>query len=44
MASPGQALEWVEATLTRLYMGKVGDSSGGLRRMQPTSDEAAQSD
>jgi len=35
-----QALEWVEATLTRLYMGKMGTVLGGLRRMQPTSDEA----
>lgn len=35
-----QALEWVEATLTRLYMGKVGTVLGGLRRMQPTSAEA----
>jgi len=35
-----QALEWVEATLTRLYMAKVGTVLGGLRRMQPTSDEA----
>jgi hypothetical protein len=35
-----QALEWVEATLTRLYMGKIGTVLGGLRRMQPTSDEA----
>jgi hypothetical protein len=35
-----QALEWVEATLTRLYMGKVGTILGGLRRMQPTSAEA----
>ena len=35
-----QALEWVEATLTRLYMGKMGTILGGLRRMQPTSDEA----
>jgi len=34
------AQEWVEATLTRLYMGKVGQVLGGLRRMQPTSDEA----
>ena len=32
-----QALEWVEATLTRLYMGKVGTVLGGLRRMQATS-------
>jgi hypothetical protein len=35
-----QALEWVEATLTRLYMGKIGTVLGGLRRMQPTSEEA----
>ena len=35
-----QAQEWVEATLTRLYMGKVGAVLAGLRRMQPTSDEA----
>jgi hypothetical protein len=35
-----QALEWVEATLTRLYMGKMGTVLGGLRRIQPTSDEA----
>jgi hypothetical protein len=35
-----QALEWVEATFTRLYMGKMGTVLGGLRRMQPTSDEA----
>jgi Uncharacterised protein family (UPF0236) len=34
------ALEWVEATLTRLYLGKAGQVLGGLRRMQPTSDEA----
>ena len=38
--NPLQAQEWVEATLTRLYMGKVGSVLGGLRRMQPTSDEA----
>ena len=35
-----QAQEWVEATLTRLYMGKVGHVLGGLRRMQPTSEAA----
>jgi hypothetical protein len=35
-----QALEWVEATLTRLYQGQVGVVLGGLRRMQPTSGEA----
>ena len=36
-----QALEWIESTLTRLYMGHVGAVLGGLRRMQPTSEEAA---
>ena len=35
-----QALEWAEATLTRLYRGKMGTVLGGLRRMQPTSEEA----
>ena len=39
-ADPVCAREWVEATLTRLYLGKVGQVLGGLRRMQPTSDEA----
>lgn len=38
---PLQAREWVEATMTRLYMGKVGAVLGGLRRMHPTSEEAA---
>ena len=37
---PLQAQEWVEATLTRLYMGKVGWVLGGLQRMQPTSEDA----
>ncbi len=36
-----QALEWVEATLTRLYVGKGGLVLGGLRRMQAQSEEAA---
>ncbi len=35
-----QALEWVEATMTRLSLGKVGVVLGGLRRMQAQSDEA----
>jgi hypothetical protein len=34
-------LEWVEATMTRLYLGKVGLVLGGLQRMQAQSDEAA---
>jgi len=38
--SSERALEWVEATLTRLYLGKVGWVLGGLRRMQPASEEA----
>jgi hypothetical protein len=37
-----QGLEGAEATMTRLYLGKVSAVLGGLRRMQPTSDEAAQ--
>lgn len=37
---PEQAREWAEATLTRLYLGKVGQVLGGLRRMQPISDDA----
>ena len=36
-----QALQWVEAPLSRLYLGQVGAVLGGLRRMIPTSDEAA---
>src|SRR5712691_1652968 len=36
-----QALEWVEATMTRLYLGKAGVVLAGLKRMRPTSDEAA---
>jgi hypothetical protein len=39
-SDPLHALQWVEATLTRLYLGKVGQVLGGLRRMQPTSAEA----
>ena len=34
-----QAVEWVEATMTRLYLGKVSFVLGGLRRMQAQSDE-----
>ena len=37
----GQALEGGEATLTRLYLGKMGLVLGGLKRMQAQSDEAA---
>jgi hypothetical protein len=37
-----QAVEWVEATMTRLSLGRVSSVLGGLRRMQPQSDEATQ--
>jgi len=36
-----QAVEWVEATMTRLYLGKGGVVLAGLKRMRPTSNEAA---
>ncbi|MDH3602011.1 MAG: ISKra4 family transposase [Candidatus Tectomicrobia bacterium] len=36
-----QALEWVEATLTRLYLGKAGAVLGGLKRLHAPSEEAA---
>jgi hypothetical protein len=36
-----QAQEWVEATLTRLCMDKMGAVLAGLQRLRPTSDEAA---
>jgi hypothetical protein len=38
--APQRALEWVDSTLTRLYLGKVGWVLGGLRRMQAVSEEA----
>lgn len=31
------ALEWAEATLTRLFDGQIGQVLGGLKRMQPVS-------
>ena len=37
-----QAHEWVEATLTRLYLGKISAVLGGLKRMQTASEEAEQ--
>jgi Uncharacterised protein family (UPF0236) len=39
--SAERALAWVEATLTRLYVGKVEWVLGGLKRMKATSEEAA---
>jgi hypothetical protein len=35
------AVEWVEATMTRLYLGQVGVVLAGLKRMRPTSNDAA---
>jgi Uncharacterised protein family (UPF0236) len=37
-----QAHEWVEATLTRLYLGNISAVLGGLKRMQAASEEAEQ--
>jgi hypothetical protein len=37
----GQALEWAEATMTRLYVGKVGSVLAGLGRRRLTSADAA---
>ena len=37
---PLHAWQWVEAPLTRLYIGKAGRVLGGLRRMPPTSVDA----
>jgi len=34
-------MEWVEATMTRLYLGKVGSVLGGLRRLHAQAPEAA---
>ena len=36
-----RAMEWVEVTMTRLYLGKVGSVLGGLRRLHAQSPEAA---
>jgi Uncharacterised protein family (UPF0236) len=38
--NPLQSQEWVEMTLTRLYLGQVGRVLGGLRRMKPSSEDA----
>src|SRR5262249_22771 len=40
-ASSGRALEWVEATLPRLSLGKGGWGLGGLQRMKAASEAAA---
>ncbi len=38
---PEQALEWVEATMARLFAGEVDGVIWGLQRMRPASDPAA---
>lgn len=38
---PEQALEWVEATMARLFAGEVDRVIWGLRRMRPATDPAA---
>ncbi|MBI3300933.1 MAG: ISKra4 family transposase [Deltaproteobacteria bacterium] len=38
---PEQALEWVEATMTRLFAGEVDGVIWGLQRMRPATDIAA---
>lgn len=37
-----ECLEWVEATLCRLFYGEVGHVVAGLRRMKPKSPQAAE--
>jgi hypothetical protein len=34
------ALQWAEATISRLFLGQVGAVIGGLKRMVPSGDEA----
>ena len=38
---PEQALEWVEATMARLFAGEVDGVLWGLQRLRPASDSAA---
>lgn len=38
---PEQALEWVEATIARLFAGEVAGVLWGLQRMRPASAQAA---
>jgi uncharacterized protein (DUF1499 family) len=38
---PEQALEWVEATIARLFAGEVAGVIWGLQRMRPASAQAA---
>lgn len=38
---PDKALEWVEATMARLFWGEIAGVIWGLQRMQPCNQEAA---
>ena len=38
---PEHALEWVEATMARLFAGEVAGVIGGLQRLRPASAQAA---
>ena len=40
-AQPERALEWVEATMARLFAGEVEGVIWGLQRMRPTTAAAA---
>ena len=40
-AQPARALEWVEATMARLFAGEVDGVLWGLQRMQPATEAAA---
>ena len=37
---PLKGLQWVEATMSRLFYGEVGHVVGGLQRMNPRNDTA----
>jgi ssDNA-binding Zn-finger/Zn-ribbon topoisomerase 1 len=39
---PQKRLQWVEATMARLYYGEVSHVVGGLRRMKPRDEKAAE--
>ncbi len=39
---PEGAFEWVEASIVRLFFGKVSDVIGGLKRMKPATSQAAE--
>lgn len=41
-SAPQAAIEWVEASIVRLFYGKVSDVIGGFRRMKPATSQAAE--